>query len=165
MPTYTPARPGRRPKRCTTAAERRNFVAANSRKRCSVAGCTSFRQWTSTWCANHRGRVAVHGHPEAGNLDPVLIETYRLKFAKFLDLYEDTPQVRAALEVMSELLKGKLVSRRSLCLRELRRLRDGERHHGDHGSGPITAHAALAIVGGVYWLSLYRPATLHDDIR
>ena len=165
MPTYTPRRPGRRPKRCTTAAERRNFVAANSRKRCSAVGCTAFRKWTSSWCSNHKGRVAAHGHPEGGRLDTGLVETYRTKFARFLDLYEDTPQVRAALGVMGALLKGKLVKRRSYAQRELRRLREGERHPGDHGTGPITAREGLEVVGGVYWLSLYRPEELPDDVR
>lgn len=165
MPTYTPAKPGRRPKRCTTAAERRNFVAANIRKRCSAVGCTEYRKWTSSWCSNHKGRVAAHGHPEGAMLDAGLVETYRLKFRRFLDLYEDTPQVRAALEVMEALLKGALVKRRSYAQRELRRLREGERHPGDDGPGPTTAREALEVVGGVYWLSLYRPDELHDDVR
>ena len=165
MPTYTPARPGRRPKRCTTAAERRNFVAANTRKRCSAVGCSSLRKWTSSYCSNHKGRVATHGHPEGGRLDAGLVETYRLRFAKWLDLYEDTPQVRAALEVMEALLRGALVKRRSYAQRELRRLREGERHPGDHATGPTTAREALEVVGGVYWLSLYRPDELHDDVR
>lgn len=39
--------------------------------------------------------MAAHGHPEGRVLDAGLVETYRSKFAKFLDLYEDTPQVRA----------------------------------------------------------------------
>ena len=165
MPTYTPARPGRRPKRCTTAAERRNFVAANIRKRCSAVGCTAYRKWTSSWCSNHKGRVAVHGHPEGGMLDAGLVETYRAKFARFLDLYEDTPQVRAGVEAMSALLRGNLIKRRSYAHRELRRLREGERHPGDHATGPTTAREALEVVGGVYWLSLYRPDELHDDVR
>ncbi len=165
MPTYTPARPGHRPKRCTTAAARRNFVAANTRKRCSAVGCTSFRKWTSSYCSNHKGRVAAHGHPEGGSLDAGLVGTYRAKFAKWLELYEDTGQCRAALEVMDALLRGKLIKRRSYAQRELRRLREGERHPGDHATGPTTAREALEIVGGVYWLSLYRSDELHDDVR
>ncbi len=160
MPIYLPG--GRRR---STPAERRNFVAANIRKRCSAVGCTAFRKWTSSWCSNHKGRVATHGHPEGGRLDAGLVETYRRKFAKFLDLYEDTPQVRAALEVMEALLRGALVKRRSYAQRELRRLREGERHPGDHATGPTTAREALEAVGGVYWLSLYRPDELKDDVR
>ncbi len=151
--------------RCTTAAERRNFVAANIRKRCSAVGCTAFRKWTSSWCSNHKGRVATHGHPEGGRLDAGLVETYRLKFAKWLDLYEDTDQCRAAEDWIRSLLKGNLIKRRSHGQRELRRLREGERHPGDHATGPTTAREALEIVGGVYWLSLYRPDELHDDVR
>ena len=160
MPIYLPG--GRRR---STPAERRNFVAANIRKKCSATGCTAYRKWTSSWCSNHKGRVAAHGHPEGGRLDAGLVETYRLKFSRFLDLYEDTPQVRAALEVMDALLRGKLVKVRSYAQRELRRLREGERHPGDHGTGPITAREGLEVVGGVYWLSLYRPEELPDDVR
>ncbi len=160
MPIYLPG--GRRR---STPAERRNFVAANTRKKCSAVGCTAYRKWTSSWCSNHKGRVATHGHPEGGRLDTGLVETYRAKFARFLDLYEDTAQCRAAEDWMRSLLKGNLIKRRSYAQRELRRLREGERHPGDHDDGPITAREALAIVGGVYWLSLYRPDALHDDVR
>ena len=165
MPTYSPGRPGSRPKRCTTATERRAFVAANIRKRCAAGGCSKTRTWTSSHCANHRGRVANYGHPEGGNLDTGLVETYRVKFSKWLDLYENTNQCRAALEVMDALLAGKLIKRRSLALREFRRLREGARHPGDPGTGPITAREALEVVGAIYWISLYRPDVLKDDVR
>ena len=73
-----------------------------------------------------------------------------------MDRYDDLPQVQAALEVCGTLLKGKLISRRSLAQRELRRLREGERHPG-HGledvTAAITAREALEVIGAVFLLN------------
>lgn len=168
-------------RKCSTPAERRQFVQQNQRKPCSARGCTKRRHWTGKWCPTHAWRMRHHGHEHGLILDKDLVLVYRKKMAAFLEAYHDIAQVKAAVAVMDKLLSGRMLPKKSYAQRELRRLREtpfGQmtvsamltaesvtaREAVDSGSG-LTPLEALEIVGAIYLLSLYRPDTLPDDRR
>ena len=135
----------------TTRHARLLFVAANERRKCDTRGCPKNRSWTRRFCQG------CDWAPDARAIDRKLVDVYARKMATFIKDYATAPSVVAALDIMSRILSGRMSTNKYL-LRELRRLREAP-------AGPVSCEEALAAVGGVYLLHLYRPETLDDGKR
>ena len=109
MPVHLPG--GRKR---ATPVERRYFAQQNTGTPCAAPHCPRSRIWTSRWCATHRNKAGIHGHPEGRALDHKLVKKWRGIMRCFLDRYGDTPQVQGALKFMDSLLKGDLTTRSSV---------------------------------------------------
>ncbi len=72
MPDYLPG--GRKR---ATPAERRYFAQANTGKPCAAPHCPRPRIWTSRWCATHRNKAGLWGHPEGRALDRKPVKKWR----------------------------------------------------------------------------------------
>ncbi len=134
----------------------RRHRRANPFLTCSAPGCSTHRRHTSRYCRRHEYRVRLYGHPMGGKIDRKLIALYRQEFTDFIDRYADTPQVEAAVALMSDSIQRGLPNRSDpgadFRLRHLR----------DEG---VTGKEALEIVGGVWLLSYREPRALPDDVR
>ncbi len=134
----------------------RRHRRANPFLTCSAPGCSTHRRHTSRYCRRHEYRVRLYGHYLGGKIDRKLIASYRQEFADFISRKSDTPQVKAAVALMSDLIQCGLPYRSGpgadFRLRHLR----------DQG---MTGREALMIVGGVYLLSEREHRTLPDDDR
>ncbi len=123
---------------------------------CSAPGCSTHRRHTSQFCRRHEYRRRLYGHCLGGKIDRKLVASYRQEFADFISRKSDTPQVKAAVALMSDLIQCGLPYRSAPgAYFRLRHLRDQG----------MTGREALEIVGGVWLLSRREHRSLPDDDR
>ncbi len=139
-----------------SAAAQRRHRFINPTRHCGAPGCTRHRLRSSRYCRTHERKARLYGHPMGGQIDRKLIASYRQEFADFISRKSDTPQVKAAVALMSDVIQCGLPYRSNpgadFRLRHLR----------DHG---VTGREALEIVGGVWLLSRREHRSLPDDDR
>lgn len=135
-----------------TAKSRANHLARNVLKQCSVESCQKRRQTTSRWCPGHAKKVRLYGSPTGRPLRAAELRPYKEEFAGFMLRYVSTPQVRAAVKLLDDLLSLGRVGH-GLTQFQLHRLR----------SQGVTGMEALQCVAAVFLLSRDRPALLPDD--
>ncbi len=139
-----------------SAAAQRRHRFINPTRHCGAPGCTRHRRRSSRYCRTHERRARLYGHPMGGQIDRKLIASYRQEFTDFIDRHADTPQVKAAVELMSDSIQ------RGLPYRSDPGADFRLRHLRDEG---VTGKEALEIVGGVWLLSYREPRALPDDAR
>ena len=103
MPDYLPG--GRKR---ATPAQRRYFAQANTGKPCAAPHCPRPRIWTSRWCATHRNKAGLWGHPEGRALDRKPVKKWRgiARQRKSAYGYKQTfrrPNLRSALPPTSDI--------------------------------------------------------------
>ncbi len=139
-----------------SAAAQRRHRFINPTRHCSAPGCTRHRRRSSRYCRTHERRARLYGHPLGGQIDRKLVASYRQEFTDFIDRHADTPQVEAAVVLMSDSIQHGLPYRSdSGADFRLRHLRDEG----------VTGKEALEILGGVWLLSYREPRALPDDVR
>lgn len=139
-----------------SAASRHRHRLINPTRHCRTPGCTRHRRRLSAYCRSHERKARLYGHPMGGQIDRKLVASYRQQFTDFIDRYADTPQVKAAVELMSDVIQ------RGLPYRSDPGADFRLRHLRDEG---VTGKEALEILGGVWLLSYREPRALPDDAR
>jgi hypothetical protein len=135
----------------------------NQQKPCAVPGCTKRRTGITRHCAWHRTAQRKYGHALGRAITKQEYAGYvEMAEVAFERMGADHPALVAAVDIMRTLLdpghepiRGKRPTHnpRWMLWRELERLR---------GTDP---KEALAVVVGVWMLSIGRPQDLNDDIR
>ncbi len=98
----------------------------------------------------------MYGHPLGGKIHPKLIASYRQEFTEFIAREFDTPQVKVAVTVISDLIQSGLPYGSAPVVDfQLRHLRDQG----------VTGKEGLEFIGGVWLLSRREQRSLPDDDR
>ena len=146
------------------AAERRHRLI-NPHRHCSAPGCTRHRRRSSRYCRTHERRARLYGHPQGGQIDRKMLHSYRQQMADFLDTHADTPQVKAAVALLDDMLNYGLPKELPAWRHAQHSQSDVVSRIRDLRDQGVTGRELLEIVGGVWLLAHDEPRTLPDDIR
>ncbi len=137
-------------------ASQRSHRRASPLRTCSAPGCSTHRRQSSQFCRRHEYHLRMYGHPFGGKIHPKLIAGYRQEFAEFIAREFDTPQVKVAVTVISDLIQSGLPYGSAPVVDfQLRHLRDQG----------VTGKEGLEFIGGVWLLSRREQRSLPDDDR
>lgn len=129
-------------------------IRRNETHPCNASGCHRLRRRSAAHCRQHERAARLWGHPSGHALPKKLLTVHRATAAAFIAAHAATPQITAALTVVTALLRGEGVSADAT-----------HRHLRCLGQEDVSAGEALEIVLGVLLIAHHSPRDLPDDGR